>query len=801
MAMNAHPRRLIVVVVLLAVTLGMTSASWGQDLAPADRALLNDLIALDPIHLDWMDGAGDWNLRLPAGQRIGEDGIPEDGAALDIQLAFWTHPVHSLQLELEGREPSPVVMKRLQEVCFADPEGWPDLRTWLARTVEGQARLREVLGASLILPPPDEWWDSPEQTARVIRQARAARDRNAKIDGEMFLTALAERRPGDAEPVLLEHVAGNSPRTRALSLSLLHAAAIRHELPQEAARWREQLKAVATDPEQPGLARRIAWLAVMRETWSGQEEWLRSLFHQPELRDFRDVSSHASGFGKPVLEDPDRWIPVVTELIGHEDREVHNAAVECLLQFDDRDEVRVDALRPLLPWLSSRGWARSTRPDARDDVVYRLSLVELPEAVPHLIVYLEQAKDRWSMRRAAEALEHYRDPRAIPVLRSAQKRGQGAERELAKALIACGGFDDEELVAAVVAWNRHDPDGNKAGNPDRRLELLDGSGLSPILLLGNVLSDPRNATDSLADHLVEWCEEHSADETPVVASIRTMLAAWKTPAAIRHSVSQLAAGRLEARAIMSLLINREVVMRHAGVEIDGLLGADRLEAGVAAIISGSPRTISAILTGDSPLAQAGLLASARLIRERLPLAEVKPLLETGNTARAVLAENYLIVDDRLEARRLVWARHPGEALILGGPPGLRLRGSYERMREFILGPIGPDEIIALHSDWRGSTYIHITDGEGTLFGYAHHEKVERKLTREELADLRTWLAENEINRLPPLCPGIFDGVQYEFLHLTRDGGYRIYMNNPGASPPWDIAWDRLVQRFEDLVGK
>src|SRR5262249_57505343 len=71
------------------------------------------------------------------------------------------------------------------------------------------------------------------------------------------------------------------------------------------------------------------------------------------------------------------------------------------------------------------------------------------------------------------------------------------------------------------------------------------------------------------------------------------------------------------------------------------------------------------LGGTDAKAQLALLAGARYLREKLPVELAGKLLDSPNRALAKAAESYLEVEDSAEARKLVMARHPGEAYILG----------------------------------------------------------------------------------------------------------------------------------------
>jgi len=209
-----------------------------------------------------------------------------------------------------------------------------------------------------------------------------------------------------------------------------------------------------------------------------------------------------------------------------------------------------------------------------------------------------------------------------------------------------------------------------------------------------------------------------------------------------------------------------------------------------------------------------LLAGARLIREPLPVARVGRLLK--KTARDVplAAERYLEGEDSPAARRLVYDRHPGEALILGArqefDPGHDTYEAFDawekRLRDEVLGKDGPEEIYALLSAgyWGndGQRVVRIRGGRAELAIHRGKKLPEvRALAPAELAKLRGFVAENKIDDLPPFNAIVHDGIQYEYLHLTKKGGRRVFMNNPDVGARDAPAYSQLTEHFANLDRK
>jgi hypothetical protein len=83
--------------------------------------------------------------------------------------------------------------------------------------------------------------------------------------------------------------------------------------------------------------------------------------------------------------------------------------------------------------------------------------------------------------------------------------------------------------------------------------------------------------------------------------------------------------------------------------------------------------------------------------------------------------------------------------------------------------------------------VRVKDGQAELM-YIHDPARYnvRTLSAQEWRGLDDWLKENRANDLGPLNLAAVDGMQYEYLHLDREGGRR-FMNNPGI-------WDQAAQR-------
>src|SRR5262249_36528055 len=158
--------------------------------------------------------------------------------------------------------------------------------------------------------------------------------------------------------------------------------------------YRSLLKAIVENRQSSWSARVEVLASLMNTEWSGQEEWFISLFADPTLSNLQEgeiedasASKDESGaradaskgaiavdnvtvardvglrrefqpgilatvlYGNTVFRgNAERWLPVVSNLVGHNHRTVHKAAVKCLVKFlthEFRDEKRKDIAQKL----------------------------------------------------------------------------------------------------------------------------------------------------------------------------------------------------------------------------------------------------------------------------------------------------------------------------------------------------------------------------------------------------------------------------------------------------------------------
>ena len=707
-------------------------------------------------------------------------------------------------------EPSAATRRALLLAVRERPEWLPGILRRLPPDVETVETVKALYDLAVASDESSDGWKqgvfrwlmfNSEYFRRELIEAAGRADDHDEggVLHELELVSLAERDWATAEPLLTRLVAEAGPRTRTLVSTLRYRRALATGQAAEARRLRSVLAAIGTDVAAPGYARDRALEALLASEWSGRDEWYLSLFADPTLIGLRDGHRLMRPLTGPVRADPERWVPEMVDRVGSEDRAVHDHAVQALMALAPW-EIEPDALRPLVPWLDDPDWS-----SASDllTLVQSFGLRGVEEAVPGLVRMVESGHPfaEW----AGEALGRLRAPAAAPGLR------QLLTRELAiiertpiiRALLACGGIRTAEQLAALHAFSARVV--VEGGDHRYGWLLFRPSGEVPLAVsIGAELS--RHAFEpspELVSAAIDSLPELDRRSPGAAGVLRRIMARWNSPLVDRLLVADLAAGRAEAEAVSSLLARRREVVRRGGPEVDALLSLAGLPRGVGVVLVEDERAVGDVLGRPDALARAGLLAAARLVGDELPIDAVGALLRDPGPLVGRAAEAYLEASDTRPARELLWEHHAGEARVLGSRPpyppghsGFEVFDEWEQaLRREVLADDGPDEIYALlavaYFGGPGQRVIRIRDGRGRLAC----DGSRRELTVGELAGLADFVAAHRIDDLSRLDTGAHDGVQYEYVHLTRRGGRRIFMNNPGleAGSPHAVLTARMLE--------
>jgi hypothetical protein len=642
--------------------------------------------------------------------------------------------------------------------------------------------------------------EASKSVAELIEKARGIREEDGFMINIEALETLVDWHWDQAEPLLRSYLDNGPPRVAAFSFAKFYL----HELAtfdfSAAERHRRHLQAIVENDRAPGRARDYAAEALLSTEWKGRDEWYVSLFADASLRDLSDGSSRMNPLTGPVVWDPDRWIPVMTKLVASPNRTVHDMAVTCLVLFHLKD-ARRDALLPLLPWLDDPNWSSA---DDRLRLIQSVADLNMRESIPGLIAVLDQDE---STERAysAEALASFKDSRAVTALRRAlEKETDDFHRSLiVKGLYASGGITAEEAATALeaLAVESSTPEGRERLSNIRRSVPLD-SKISVGRFVRDRQEPPSSDTFALSLARIRQLER---DQPAAARAFEEILDRWSDPIIDRDFVDRLEQGKATTTAIASAIQKRESIFRNASDALLQLSAGSGFSSGVASAFLMDESSVHEILQGKDGEKQAAFLACSRIARTPLPLDTVARLLDSKAVLLREAAERYLEVEDSAHARQLVLSRHVGAALILGErsefDPGHSsfesLDALEQRIRQMILARNGPDEVFALLSFgyWgdAGQLFVVVRGETADLKVESHDRSSVRKLTKQELTDLEQFIETNKIDDLGPFESQSADGIQLEYIHLTKNGGRRVFMNNPQFAP--GSIYSKLLDAF------
>ncbi|MHC4251835.1 MAG: hypothetical protein ACYS9X_22170, partial [Planctomycetota bacterium] len=366
--------------------------------------------------------------------------------------------------------------------------------------------------------------------------------------------------------------------------------------------------------------------------------------------------------------------------------------------------------------------------------------------------------------------------------------------KVVRAIAELGGFTDDEMAASIRAYAVHyaSPEGEQE-TEDAITTIIYRKTVLPAVAIGDTVCKPEYAREEVAARLIGDAVALRRSDPKAAEIIMRVLSDWPVRAADSHCVGLVAEGRADCGIVLSLLGHRESLPGSVGDDLRALVAGGGTAGGIASALLGDSGTMRGTLAGRDREAQRALLACARLARIPLPIDRVNDLMSSADPDVAFAAERYLESEDSPEARRLVLSRHAGECRIIGAfqddDPGwltyLGFGAAEDHMRKQVKRPDGPEEIYALlaASSWGPCEQVFVCRrGEGAkIIVYDREgEPASRQLTKDELEGLQSFILERRVDDLAPYNIQAMDGVEYEYVHLTRAGGRRVYMNNPGC---------------------
>ena len=625
-------------------------------------------------------------------------------------------------------------------------------------------------------------------------------EKTGSIDSQEALVALAGLDWQSAEPLVKELASGSQTRASSLALKLLHQQAISAKDLDAEEKYRSRLKIIASDRNVPGRAREIAIDTLSTTEWSGRDDWYLSLFADDSLLQSRDGYYAFHPLTTLLTRDPDKWIPVLTRLVENKDRAVQQAAASCLVIYAT-SHPRRDAILPVLRWLSDPDWL-DMKGARRAWFMQTMDALEIPESVPGLIWIVENEEENrhW----AARTLAHYKDPRAVPVLRKALlKSSEDNRRFILEGIIAAGGLTDSEGVAALEAYaaKRMTTEGLDRFRPS------DAEPLPIPVSIGRYLASISNVPDSLARAVLARAESLKKSNPALAESLFRIANQWQGRAIDLDMIQRIAGGKADVNTISTALKRRFNLRETLGAELQMLLERTDEALGIGAVLLNDPQLAQTILTSGNQQPQIGLLAGARLTQTPLPIELVGRLLPSKNPLLALAATRYLLAEDSKAARKLLWKHHPDQAFVTGWRESIAnladskfelVANAEEKLRAELFKEEGPLEIFALISSSGGrySYVVRIYANKATFTHYEDNSRYrERVISPAELAAFKQFVVTAGLADLGPQLGGCNHNCWVtEFLALKKNEAWRVFSHGSFNR------WESLVDNFK-LLGR
>ncbi|MCC6825659.1 MAG: HEAT repeat domain-containing protein [Acidobacteria bacterium] len=425
---------------------------------------------------------------------------------------------------------------------------------------------------------------------------------------------------------------------------------------------------------------------------------------------------------------------------------------------------------------------------------------------------------------ALDALIKQKDPRAAGPLRRllGQTEEPYAQRKLVQALFASGGFTTLEQMDAIEAAVTAELAGSNvmalsytSGYSDNTntatARIPKGEFIRANLFVA--LTGEDRVTDELASALVSRIANLDKRDPARAQIYRRMILRWQNAPIDSLLLLDIRTGRADAAGILRSLARAKALRETHGPEIAALSEGVPSAQGLAACFVNEPYGYAAAVENTEPRAREALYACARLIRAELPIAKAAIDLNSPDKRLSIAAERYLISEDSPEAQRLVRAKHPNEAFITGSwnwffvdgyvgadnellanlffdginegsvylespEPDTYIRTREKQLREEVLKTPDLNGVY-----WFDDAYIRLYK-DRVVFSWDEDESRyrERVLERHEFDEFAAFLADNDVDSMPPYidCDGPYC-LKAELLMLGKNGGRRIwgggYMNS------------------------
>ncbi|MDX2042508.1 MAG: HEAT repeat domain-containing protein [Acidobacteriota bacterium] len=676
----------------------------------------------------------------------------------------------------------------------------------------------------------------------LLQAAREVSASGYQLNNQSNLEALARLDWKAAKPIIEGYVKQPEPYVQTFALKLLYLQAVENGDSNQADALRRRLLEIVTNPQTSEYARSEAYDALTQREWPGRNEWFSALLAKENLLEVKNALFNNGILANPIKAAPEIWNPLLAQLVASGNQTVHDNAALILVSVALRKPNR-EALLPLLPWLINPKWVTAGDEYDRYRVIEAAGNLQLPEAVPGLL-WIVQNEKAYVVTKASQALSNYRDPQAIakavPVLRSAIRKEPVDESltDMIRFLVIHGGLDDVQIISALESL---------AEKTEPRFEIefiindretdwmpyfLEGESLSLDGWIGHALMwqhkyGQRDSagirkspfTETVAAGLIARSKTLQTERPDVAAKLWMIASVLEFPVVYSELAERIVGLDFDLATLLIALKRRQQVSAVAGSTLQPMLRQSGYALGVGTVLLDDEDKARSILESSDREAQVALLACARVMRVALSVEQVGKLLTATDKQLALAAERYLESEDSPVARKLILARHPNEALILGGSPDFNPKRKHWVEWDKWEDALREDVKQGQAEEVFGEMQVHTSDAGGPeSFWLEVHVRGQqavscrrkdaarkecRSLTSEELSAMRDLFNEARFDELQPLSvPGSgYGGVYQEFIWLNKQGGRRVFTANLGRLHSESYGWGMQQQTPHNRINK
>lgn len=333
------------------------------------------------------------------------------------------------------------------------------------------------------------------------------------------------------------------------------------------------------------------------------------------------------------------------------------------------------------------------------------------------------------------------------------------------------------------------------------------------LMLGVQLStffEPSRELVSAVTFRIKYLE---TNDSPIAEVIRTFMQNWQGEAVNAVLLDDLGAGKSTLDAIVKLLSVRKELRQNQIPNIyDARAKGNPIAYGISACLLEDVRDYDAILAGGPEEVKIAMLGCARLVRAPLPIPAVAVYLKSSNKLLALAAERFIESEDSPAARQIIYSLYPNEAKILGAkfffgdvnnafvnsnflislygsvtgfanlPPYyyyMMLNSPEDSVEDKLQKEVKEDEKLAGIYAY-DKNYVRMYQ-DRAVFSWEEDDARyrERKLSDSEFNYLKSYLASNDVNNLPPFVSNCGGCIAKQLLMVGKQGGRRIFLySNP-----------------------